>query len=227
MKTVTLIALSIFSLSQISQAQYQSERKFDTFEKIIVTDGIKAKVFLSNEHKVILSVSDMPETRVMTDLSAYELSLRLERGIYEKGQVYAEIYLKSLKSLDIRDNADVEIDKSLSGDALVLRAVTSSRAKLDLDYNYLELNLATSSSVEILGKVKIVDANVGTSASLKAYDLESETFKAKTNTQGEIFVKTENSLEAQATTGGKIYYKGEPARLSEKSSLGGEVIEAK
>ncbi len=227
MKKFTLLAAAIVFISQFTFAQYKSERSFDTFEKIVVTDGIKAKVFLSNEHKIVLSVSDMPETRVLTVLSASELSLKLEPGIYEKGQVYAEIYLKKLRSLDIRDNANVEIDKSFQGDALVVRAVTSATGKLNLDYNYLEFNIATSSSVEVMGNAKIVDAVVGTKGSLKAYDLNSETFKANTNTNGEIFVKTNNNLEAQATTGGKIYYKGSPAKLKEKSNLGGQVIESR
>ncbi|MEQ8360634.1 MAG: DUF2807 domain-containing protein [Cytophagales bacterium] len=225
MKKITTTVLGILFFV-IAEAQYQSERKFDTFEKLEVSDGIKVKIFNSDAHKVILNVSDMPETRVMTELSAYELSIKLETGIYEKGQVYAEVYVKNLKELTLKDNCNVSTDKALKGDALLINASTSSKGDLELDYNYTEISLSTSASLSLKGKSKIVDASSSTNASLKAYELNSENFKAKATTQGEIFVKTENMLDVQATTGGKVYYKGKPAHLKEKSNLGGDVVDA-
>lgn len=221
--TVTTIALLFFSNLF---AQYQSERKFDTFEKIVVTDGIKAKIFKGDVHKVTLSVSDMPETRVTTELSAYELTLKLEPGLYEKGQVYAEIYVKDLKELTVKDNSNVSSGNRLSGDALKLNASTSSKSTLELEYNYLEIDLSTNADIELKGVSKIVKANSSTNASLKAYEFKSENFTAKASTQGEMFLTIDKDLDANATTGGKIYYKGNPAHLREKSNLGGDVINA-
>jgi hypothetical protein len=222
--TATTAVLLLFSVSL--QAQYQSERKFDTFQKISVTDGIKARIFNSNEHKVILRVSDMPETRVKTELSAYELTIRLETGLYEKGQVYAEIYLKDLKQLEIKNSSDVSSGEKLKGDALVLRNTTSSKVDLDIEYNYVEIESTTSSELTLKGTAKVVNANAATSSSIKSYDLETETYKAKATTSGEIFISSENVIEAVATTSGTVYYKGKPARLKEKSSMAGKVVNA-
>ncbi len=221
--TATTLGLLLFAFAY---AQYESERKFDTFEKIEISDGITAKIFISDVHKVVLNVSDMPETRVMTELSAYELSIKLEPGIYEKGQVYAEIYIKNLKELNIKDNSNVSSGKVLKGDALLINASTSAKGDFELDYNYIEISLSTNASLSLKGSSKVVDVSSGTNASLKAYDLKSENFKAKVTTQGEVFMSTENNLEVQAVTGGKLYYKGKPAHIKEKSSLGGDVIDA-
>lgn len=225
MKNITLTVFGVL-LFAFAQAQYQSERKFETFEKVEISDGIKAKIFNSDAHKVILNVSDMPETRVLTELSAYKLTIKLETGIYEKGQVYAEIYVKNLKDLSIKGSSNVSTDRALKGDALLINASTSAKGDLELDYNYTEVSIGTSASLNLKGNSKIVDVSAGTNASLKAYELKSENFKAKVTTQGEVFVKTENMLEVQATTGGKVYYKGNPAHLKEKSNLGGDVIDA-
>lgn len=222
--TTTLLLLLLSSASLL--AQYQSERTFDTFQKISVSDGIKAKIFQSDEHKVILRVSDMPETRVQTVLSAYELTIGLETGLYEKGQVYAEIYLKDLKQLEVKNNANVSGGGLLKGDALVIRNTTSSNVELELEYNYLEIESTTSSSLTLKGNAKVVKANASTSSAIKSYELQTETYKAKATTSSEIFIRSENIIEAIATTSGNIYYKGEPSRLKEKSSMSGKVIKA-
>lgn len=225
MKKLTATATAILLFTSLF-AQYQSERKFDTFEKIVVSDGITAKVFISDEHKVKLNVSDMPETRVMTELSAYELSIKLEPGLYEKGQVYAEIYVKNLKELTLKSSAKLSSGNKLKGDAILINANTSASGTLELDYNYCEIEMGTSASLELNGYSKIVKASATTNASLKAYEFASENFTAKVTTQGEMFVSTENSLDVNATTGGKLYYKGKPSHIKEKSSLGGDVINA-
>lgn len=205
-------------------AQYKSERSFDTFEKIVLSDGIRAKIIQSNEHKVKLSVSDMPETKVLSSLSAYELTLKLETGLYEKGQVYAEIYVKNLKRIEIKDKASASSDDPIKGDDLKINASTSAKTDLILDYQYLEVESTTQADVKTSGFAKIARLNAGTQGRIQAYELDTESIITKVTTQGEAFLKSENEIEATATTGGKIYYKGEPSRIREKTSLGGEII---
>jgi hypothetical protein len=166
----------------------------------------------------------MPETKVLTSLSAYELTIKLETGIYEKGQVYAEIYAKNFKILEIRDNSSAEVDKVLKGDDLKIEISSSSKAKLNLEYNYLEIEASTKGDLELTGSATVVKVSENTQARVNAYELLTENVEVKLNTQAEFFIKTENSLDAQVSTGGKVYYKGDPARLREKATLGGEII---
>jgi hypothetical protein len=223
MKRTALLFSLLFLIFQ-SHAQYQSERSFDTFEKVVIRDGIKVKFFQSEQHKVILQVSDMPETKVLTTLSAYELTIKLETGIYEKGQVYAEVYAKRFKSLKLRDNSSAEVDKVLKGDDLKIGISSSSKAKLNLEYNYLEIEASTKGDLELIGSAKVVKVSENTQARVNAYELLTENVEVRLNTQAEFFIKTENSLDAQVSTGAKVYYKGDPAKLREKASLGGEII---
>lgn len=225
MKNATLALIILFATIINSKAQYKSERSFDTFQKVVITDGIKAKIIQSNEHKVVLRVSDMPETKVLTELSAYELSIKLETGIYEKGQVYAEIYLKDLKSLDLRNSVNVEME-NMKGDALKLRAITSAKAELNFEYNYTEIDIATNSDITLKGKSNISKVNANTNASLKAYEFEVENYEIKVNTQAEVFVSSIADISIQASTKGRAYYKGDPKHLKEKKSLGGEIVDA-
>jgi hypothetical protein len=66
---------------------------------------------------------------------------------------------------------------------------------------------------------------VSSTATLSAYDLESETVKVKAVSGGKAKINVEKELDAEANSKGFISYKGNPAKINRIVNAGG-IIEA-
>jgi hypothetical protein len=226
MKKLFLVLVSILSLPLLSIGQELSERPLGKFQKIQVNDGIQIKLFPAETHKVKISTGKMPVNKVVTEVSGYELSIRLEAGIYEKGPVLIEVYCESITHLDIRDGSSAISQKKFSGDALDLRAVQGAKIVFEGDYNYMEVMGATNADVNLSGASNIMNVSSNVNALVDAYKLNAKNVTVKANTQGRAFTNASEMLDAQVATGGKIFYKGNPAKVSEKKTLGGDIVNA-
>lgn len=226
MKKLSILLFVFLSLPLLIAAQELSERPLGKFQKIQVNDGIQIKLFPAEAHKVKISTGKMPVNKVITEVSGYELSIRLEAGIYEKGPVLIEVYCQNITHLDIRDGSSAVSQKKFSGDALDLRAVQGAKIVFEGDYNYMEVMGATNAEVNLTGTSNIINVSSNTNALVDGYKLAVKNVTAKANTQGRAFVQAVEMLDAQVATGGKIFYKGNPPKVSEKKTLGGDIVNA-
>ena len=73
------------------------------------------------------------------------------------------------------------------------------------------------------GKVKSLEIEASSAGDIDAYRLESEKVYARTSSAGSAKVNVTKELEAHASSGGSIRYRGNPVKTNTDSSSGGSV----
>jgi len=202
MKTLLSFTILIFSIFHLNA------------RSVAVSDFDQVRIW--GNLKVVLMESDENQVNVEYDLHKVDISvengvLKLKRDkvlspdSYDSQPIEVVIEYQRLNGLKVSAGARVKTARAIMGDHLKIEFVSGAQGKIEIEVNDLDLKTASGAELKLYGK---------------AY---SQRTYVKSNTGGEAKVVATETLEANATTGGMIYYEGGAEMISIKDNLGGEV----
>jgi len=128
-----------------------------------------------------------------------------------------------MREIRAASSARVYPQDVLEGDKLDLRCTAGSLIELEVAVNALEVNVDTGAEIKIKGEAGQVNISSGTGAIFSGYKLNVSNAYLKSGTGGNIEVTVSDLLEASASTGGHIKFRGNPEKLTINETLGGSV----
>lgn len=211
-------------LGALGRSFAQSDYKLDTFDEISITGNIEVILKKSTEEKAIVEVYGIPEDKLNIGVRGQVLKLSLLNSIFYKDEkIKVTVYYKKLRAVRAHAGADVEATEALEADALEIRASSGAEVLLDIKANKLEASASEGAILQLRGEVENQKASASTGGQYKALDLNCKNTYVRASTGGEARVVVLESLDANATLGGSIEYKGNPDERNRRTALGGDV----
>ncbi len=226
--TISIISLFIVSASfaQDSNERKSAVRKMGSFEKVKASKGINVTLIEGSKEEVKVDIVNGSLSDVVTQLKNKKLTVKMKTKIYKDVAVQVYVTYVEIKGIEAGSGATVDAENTIITDKLFIDGGTDSDINLDIDANSVEAKISAG-KMELSGKVKSQTVTANTGGKYLAFDLESEEATVKANTGGKIEVTVTKSLNGTASNGGNIRYKGNPAKVSKKVSMGGKITEAK
>ncbi|MFN7119614.1 MAG: head GIN domain-containing protein, partial [Saprospiraceae bacterium] len=202
----------------------QSEYKLDAFDEISITGNIEVILEKSDVEKAIVETFGIPEDELNIGVRGQVLKLSLLNSIfYKHDKVKVKVYYKNLRAVRAHAGAELEATAALEGDALEIRTSSGADVLLDIKANKLEASATEGAILQLRGEVDNLKVSASTGGQLRALDLMAKNTYARAGTGGEVRVVALESLDANASLGGSIEYKGDPDERNRKTILGGDV----
>ena len=95
-----------------------------------------------------------------------------------------------------------------------------------LDAEDVSVEASSAGNVVIEGKAKSLSAEASSAGDIDAYRLEAENVHANTSSAGVAKVNVVKALQADASSGGTIRYRGNPSHTMTNAHSGGSVKKA-
>lgn len=235
-KISSLFVLLLSSISSILYGQQHQEVTLQNFSKIDVQGIMQVELVKSKVNKVTSEALNGANLEDLTvAVSGDELSVKTKifkqltdqnnnKKITGKKQFKITIeYTNELAGIIAGRGVELNADEALTGNHLVLDASSGAIVKLDMNVNNLVVSSVQGAIVTLDGKAAFLQAKVNTGGELFAYQLKSDEADVKANTGGVAEISANNTLDASASTGGTISYKGKPNQQTIKKTLGGEI----
>ncbi len=220
MKTLLSFTVLLFSIFQLNA------------RSVGVSDFDQVRIW--GNLKVMLMESE--ENRVNVEHDLHEVDISVENGVlkvkrdkilspdsYESEPIEVVIEYRRLNVLKASAGARVKTARTIFADHLKIEFVSGAQGKIEIEANDLDLKTASGAQLKLYGKTYSQRTKVATGGILRAHGLLCQRTYIKSNTGGEAKIVATKTLEANATTGGIIYYEGGPEMISIKDNLGGEV----
>jgi len=213
--------LSFFTISL--QAQYYSNT-VDTFDELILSGNIEVLLEKGEEESVSVK-SEKEKLNVYVERGVLRVKRKKPLRIkeYQAHPIQVTVTYKVLRRVKANAGADVTNKQVLTGDQLTLDFNSGSGGNLDVDVNDVHISVSEGSQLRVTGKTVSQESKVSTGAELSAFRLNSERTYIKANTGAHAKVMATQAIDAIASTGGDINYKGEPGKVKIKDHLGGNV----
>lgn len=213
--TIAFVMLSGFTFAQTT-------KNVGDFNEVKVFDKINVYLVKSNENKVEVSGKRSNDVELVN--SNGTLKIRMKFGKLLQGEdVEARVHYKTLESIEASEGAVVSAEGSIKLEELEINAKSGAQITLSLEVADLEVRSVTGGIVNLNGRVTEMDVTLGTGGVINAKGLVTAKTEISIRAGGQAEVYATDSVETDIKAGGDIVVWGNPAKVTEKASLGGTV----
>jgi hypothetical protein len=205
-------------------------RTVNSFHAIQVSNGINLIIKQGNEEAVAVSASS-PEirSRIKTEVENGKLKIYFDKRGWNswnnsnKKELKAYVSFKNLDDLEANSGADASTDGNINVNSLNIDLSSGADFNGIVTAEHLDIDQSSGSDMHIKGKVNDLKITTSSGSDFNGYELESETCKADASSGSDIEITVNKELEAQASSGGGIIYKGNGSITNVTNSSGGKI----
>jgi len=203
----------------------QENINFSDFEVLHIKGNLEVTLTPGDQTGVIIEPGEDRKVKLIQEgdrLTVRHAELFRYKS-YREFPIKVEIIYKELDELSIAAGAGVTGTQSISNIRVDVKLRSGARAKLDIQADKCDLDVAEGAEGLFTGRVRQVTGMASTGGQLGAHKLVAERCKMRANTGGCARVQAKEFLDAMAHTGGTIIYGGQPAELVTNDGLGGNI----
>ncbi len=235
MKKLLLSLITLFSLTAFAQdtkvindANATARSLSGSFTAISVSSGIDLYLSQGNEESLAVSASDQKHMdRFKTEIVNGTLKIYYDnKGMTWKSEnkkLKAYVSFKTLQKLNVSAGSDAKVTGSINTDDFTLDVSSGSVFKGDINAKTISADVSSGASIRISGKSDKLKIDVSSGADFKGYDLVTDYCDASASSGAGVHVTINKELNAKASSGGDIHYKGTALIRDIKTSSGGSV----
>jgi len=220
----TLFFVSAILIQSTAFAQNSEERLVRSFNSIKVGEAIKVYLKSGPTEKVVVETSGVSPDEVLTDVAGGKLRIEMKGNRnYRNISVTVQVTFTKIESMEVSSAAKIISNNVIIGDELSLSASSAGSMALDVEVEELEIEVSSSGNVELTGRADFQKVEASSAGGYDGFDLISRKAKVSAGSAGRARVNVTEDIDASASSGGSIRYKGSPEYVDTKASSGGSV----
>ena len=152
-----------------------------------------------------------------------EIGFKNNTNIKTREQIIVYVSLPELEFVDASSSGSVTTKSSFTGEDM--RVNVSSGAKISLDFSgeSISTNASSGGGIRLKGSANRFKANASSGGAVRAEDYKVRDAKCNASSGGGITVNVSGELDANASSGGRVSYLGNPSNVDANKSSGGSV----
>jgi len=226
MKKITLLTLAaLLTFTVFAQKEKRNHSDFDGVSlaypaKLIITQGNSFSVELEGDR------DDLEEIR--TEVRGSTLVIKHDRewswfSRRDISDVTIHVTMKDVRKISVSGSGKAESDGKLIARDLDLDVSGSGKIDLNTDAEDVTIDISGSGTVVLEGKGDDGDIEISGSGTLYAEDFSTHTFQIEISGSGKCEVNVSQTLDADISGSGSVYYKGNPEKVRSNISGSGRV----
>lgn len=220
-KLVSAVLLSF--IISFSFAQQSEVRSVGSFTGVKAGEAIDVYLKKGEKESIRVETTDIRLADVLTEVSGSYLKIHMRDGNYRKGNVKVYVTYVNINKVSASSASNVFSEGTIRAGSLDVSVSSAASVELAIDAETSMVEASSAGDVVLEGKVKRLEVEASSAGEIDAYGLESETVEAGASSAGTIKVNVTKQLDAHASSGGSIRYRGAPGRTNTDSSSGGSV----
>jgi hypothetical protein len=213
-----LIAIAI-----LSYGQQIENRNVGSFSGVKAAEGIDVYLKKGDKEALRLEVTGASPSDVITEISGSYLKIHMKDVNIRNRNVKVYVTYVDINKLAASSAANIYAEGTVKGDGIEISASSAGSVEITVDANRMEVSASSAGEIDLKGKTTSLNADASSAGEIDAYDVEAENVSAEASSGAEIKVNVTKELDAHASSGGSVRYRGNPAKSTTDSSSGGSV----
>lgn len=202
----------------------EEERRVSDFDEIKVSRGMNVHITYGNETKVLVKADENLVDAIVTSVEGDKLVITTQQNIRRATSKEVYVTVPGLESIKTSSGSNVYSENTLIVNDFDISASSGSNIKLTIEADGINAGASSGSNIRLEGKAESINASASSGANIKAEDLRTRNSELKVSSGANIWCNTSNHLQGKASSGGNIFYRGEPSQTDISKSSGGNVI---
>jgi len=222
MKKLVSVVLLFFVVSFLF-AQESEVRSVSGFSGVKAAEAIDVYLKKGDKESVRVETTGARLSDVLTEVSGGYLKIHMRDGSYRNRNVKVYVTYVSINKVSASSAANVFSEGTIRASSFSVSVSSAASVELAIEAESSTVEASSAGDVVLEGKVKSLEVEASSAGEIDAYGLESEMVEAGASSAGSIKVNVTKQLDAHASSGGSIRYRGAPGRTNTDSSSGGSV----
>jgi hypothetical protein len=190
-------------------------RRVEPFNSIEVSGAVSVYLSQGSQQAVAISADqEKYNSKIRTEVKNGTLIISVDGGVWNgfnwtNRKLKAYVTVTSLNRLSISGASYVSISGTLKAEDLKLDISGASEIKGIINVNKLSMDIGGASVSKLTGTAKIASIDASGACKVNSYDLSIETCKASSSGASNVKITVTGELNADASGGSNIYYKGQ------------------
>ncbi|TAE00284.1 MAG: DUF2807 domain-containing protein [Bacteroidetes bacterium] len=226
-KFVLFIGFVLFANILFAQ-KTQQNREVSNFQKIEISGPFNVRISQDGNEKLSIEANKDIIDNIETEVSNGMLKVRMKNSFKnwknaDNGSMNVQISCKNLEAISGSAAADISSGTIIKNTNFKVNASSAAEIEMSLEVDNLNIDASSGADVNLKGNTQKLSVDISSGADLKAYDLKAENVKVDASSGADAKVFVSKEIDANASSGAEISYKGEPTKEKVKSSSGGDV----
>lgn len=217
-----MIVLFVFLATTVAGQNIQT-RNIGSFSGVKVGEGIDVYLKKGDKESVRVEVTGTDAANVLTELSGSYLKIHMREGNYRRVEAKVYVTYVKLEKLSASSAGSIFSEGMIKGDQMEISASSAGSVEVTLDVKSLVVDASSAAEIELKGKAVELEAEASSAAQIDAYDLEAAAIEADVSSGASMKLNVVQDLQAHASSGGSIRYRGNPGKSFTNASSGGSV----
>lgn len=221
-----ILVLSILTVnSGVAQKQTRNVGRFEG-----VNLGMAANLYVKqgNTSSVVIEASEDALAQIETEVKGGILVIKQDNDWnwwknWKAKNVKIYITNPTFEHLSVSGSGKIQGENSLQSKTMYVGVSGSGEVNLDIKTVDLESKISGSGNMNLKGSARNTQLSISGSGKLDAENLASENCEVRISGSGNCRVQVHNSLDSRVSGSGNIYYRGNPVKLSNKTSGSGSI----
>ena len=216
--------ISFLSIVFSVKSQSVQSRITEPFNKISIFGSIDATIEKSEKDSLLIESNSVDIDRINVKTEGKTLKIHTTDKLFDdRRQVKIIIKYVELKGIKINGGAEITGKSEVNEKKLELIAGSGATITLKVNSDFVDATIGQGATIRLEGTCRKQNVEASTGGIYSAYELKCDSSYLKANTGGIIKAFANSFLDAAASTGGQISYRGEPKIKKDKTILGGNI----
>lgn len=203
----------------------EQTRKMSMFDEIKVSRGMNVYITQGDEMKVVVEADENLLNVIKTEVNNSTLKITTTENIRKSTSKKVLVTIPKIKGVSASAGSNVFSENKLESKFINISGSAGSNVKLTVVAEELKISSSAGSNIYLEGSARKFSGKASAGANIKAENLTTLSCKASASSGANIWINVTENLEGKASSGGNIFYYGNPKSTSAEKSSGGNVIE--
>lgn len=193
------------------------------FTEVSAAEGLDVYVTQDDNVSITIEADENIIEFIETELKGNELVIHTSEKIGRAKSKKIYVSLPRIEKLSSSSGADLYTQGVVKADKLELHSSSGADLRASVNAGEIICKSSSGSDIRVDGTATTVMADASSGSDIQAGDLETKNAYAEASSGADITVNPSDKLDAKASSGGDVRYKGNPDVVSNKGSFGGSV----
>lgn len=195
----------------------------NNFTKISTKMGLDVYVTQGAKNSITVEADENLHDIIFTEITNGTLEIYSDKNIWKANAKKVHVTIKNIELLSASSGGSIYSEEKITSKDVIISAASGADIKISIDAANIETNVASGANISINGKSQTLITNAASGSSVSAYNLQSKNVVARASSGANINIYASENMEASASSGGHIGFKGNPKKVTKKSSSGGSI----
>jgi hypothetical protein len=198
----------------------------DDFSRVEVSRGLDVYLTKSKDVSLEVEADENLHELIQTEVKGGVLKITSSKNIWSARAKKVHLHVDNLSDIRINSGADLRTRNTFVSDELRLSISSGASAEMELNVEDLTCDISSGADIRLSGEAENFTVSSSSGSDVKAYELNARNCRADASSGSDIKLKATETIDARATSGADIRYKGNPRVIEKEDNSGGSVRSA-